>query len=160
MSRTRQFWLCAIAISAAVAIGSSLVGGQQPSPPQPAPPSAATGSLETMSKDANQWVMPLGNYSGTRHSALNQINAQNANRLQVAWTMSTGALRGHEGQPLVIGNMMYVVSAFPIYIYAIDLNSFWQMAHKMSSAMTRSAMPRLPRLNSCSASSLYSSASW
>ena len=128
MSRTRRFLLCGIAISAAVTIGSSLVGGQQP-----------TGALETMSKDANQWVMPLGNYAGTRHSALNQINAQNVGRLQVAWTMSTGALRGHEGQPLVIGNMMYVVSAFPNYIYAIDLNSFWQIAWKFEPQQDRMA---------------------
>jgi lanthanide-dependent methanol dehydrogenase len=126
MSRTRRFWLCVITISAGITIGSSLVGGQQPA-----------GSLEAMSKDANQWVMPLGNYSGTRHSALNQINAQNVARLQVAWTMSTGALRGHEGQPLVIGNMMYIVSAFPNYIYAMDLNEFWKMAWKFEPQQDR-----------------------
>ena len=66
-----------------------------------------------MSQDPNQWVMPLGNYSGTRHSKLNQITAANVGRLQVAWTMSLGTLRGQEGQPLVIGNMMYLVSSYP-----------------------------------------------
>src|ERR1700679_3077959 len=67
-------------------------------------------SLETMSQDANQWVVPLGDYAGTRHSTLKQINADNVGKLRVAWTMSTGALRGHEGQPLIIGDMMYFES--------------------------------------------------
>jgi PQQ-dependent dehydrogenase (methanol/ethanol family) len=128
MSRTRRLSLWAIVIAGAVAIGSPLVGGQQ-----------TAGTLETMSQDPNQWVMPLGNYQGMRHSRLNQINAQNVGRMQVAWTMSTGALRGHEGQPLVIGNMMYVVSAFPNYIYAIDLNSFWRMAWKFEPQQDRMA---------------------
>src|SRR5215469_6583288 len=65
----------------------------------------ANEDLVKLSQDANQWVIPLGNYSGTRHSSLTQITAQNVSKLHVAWTMSTGALRGHEGQPLVVGNM-------------------------------------------------------
>src|SRR5205809_7760134 len=76
--------------------------------------------------------MPLGDYSGTRHSKLNQITAQNVNKLQMAWTMSLGTLRGQEGQPLVIGNMMYLVSSYPNYVYAIDLNQFWRIAWKFA----------------------------
>jgi PQQ-dependent dehydrogenase (methanol/ethanol family) len=86
--------------------------------------------LVKMSQDANQWVIPLGDYSGTRHSSLTQINAQNAYKLHVAWTMSTGALRGHEGQPLVVGNMMYFQSAYPNYVYAVDLDSYWHIVWK------------------------------
>ena len=92
----------------------------------------ATDDLVKMSQDANQWVIPLGDYSGTRHSSLNQINAQNAWKLKVAWTMSTGALRGHEGQPLVVGKMMYFESAYPNYVYAIDLDSYWHMVWKFT----------------------------
>jgi PQQ-dependent dehydrogenase (methanol/ethanol family) len=90
----------------------------------------ANDDLVKMSQDANQWVIPLGNYSGTRHSSLTQINAQNVAKLHVAWTMSTGALRGHEGQPLVVGNMMYFQSAYPNYVYAIDLDSYWHIVWK------------------------------
>ncbi len=39
-----------------------------------------------------------------------------------AWTFSTGVLRGHEGAPLVIGDMMYVHTPFPNNVYALDLN--------------------------------------
>ena len=42
--------------------------------------------------------------------------------LQPAWTFSTGVLRGHEGGPLVIGDVMYIVTPFPNIVYALDLN--------------------------------------
>ncbi len=58
-----------------------------------------------------------------RFSPLDQINASNVGKLQVAWTFSTGVLRGHEGAPLVIGNVMYLVTPFPNIVYALDLNN-------------------------------------
>ena len=39
-----------------------------------------------------------------------------------AWTFSTGVLRGHEGGPLVIGDVMYIHTPFPNIVYALDLN--------------------------------------
>ena len=36
--------------------------------------------------------------------------------------MSTGTLRGHEGNPLVLGNVMYVHSSFPNIVFALDLS--------------------------------------
>jgi PQQ-dependent dehydrogenase (methanol/ethanol family) len=41
--------------------------------------------------------------------------------LQVAWSYSTGVLRGHEGGPLVIGDTLYVHSPFPNKVVAISL---------------------------------------
>ena len=35
--------------------------------------------------------------------------------------MSTGVLRGHEGSPLVIGDMMYMHTPFPNNVYAVHL---------------------------------------
>ena len=91
-----------------------------------------SGPLDTLSQDANQWVMPLGDYHGIRHSKLNQITADNAAKLKVAWTMSTGTLRGQEGQPLVIGNMMYFESSYPNFVYAVDLDNIGRVAWKFS----------------------------
>ncbi len=82
----------------------------------------ADDSLESMAQDPNQWVMPGRDYSLTRYSPLKQINTDNAKDLKVAWTMSTGALRGHEGQPLVIGDMLYFESAYPNFVYAVNLS--------------------------------------
>ncbi len=84
----------------------------------------AFGNAELMKleKDPNQWVMWGGQYSGTRYSELNQINSKNAQDLQVAWTFSTGVLRGHEGGPLIIGDTMYLHTPFPNKVFAINLN--------------------------------------
>ncbi|MCA1415989.1 methanol/ethanol family PQQ-dependent dehydrogenase [Bradyrhizobium sp. NBAIM20] len=83
---------------------------------------SANDELIKMSQNPKDWVMPAGDYANTRYSKLNQINAQNVGKLQVAWTFSTGVLRGHEGGPLIIGNMMYVHTPFPNKVYAIDLS--------------------------------------
>jgi PQQ-dependent dehydrogenase (methanol/ethanol family) len=86
---------------------------------------AATANEELikMSQNPKDWVMPTGNYANHRYSQLKQITADNAGKLRVAWTFSTGVLRGHEGGPLVIGNVMYVHGPFPNPVYALDLNN-------------------------------------
>lgn len=84
---------------------------------------SANDELIKMSQNPKDWVMPAGDYANTRYSKLNQINAQNVGKLQVAWTFSTGVLRGHEGGPLIIGNVMYVHTPFPNKVYALDLSN-------------------------------------
>ncbi|TPQ41915.1 PQQ-dependent dehydrogenase, methanol/ethanol family [Bradyrhizobium guangdongense] len=84
---------------------------------------SANDELIKMSQNPKDWVMPAGDYANTRYSKLNQITAANVGKLQVAWTFSTGVLRGHEGGPLIIGNMMYVHTPFPNKVYAIDLSN-------------------------------------
>ena len=83
---------------------------------------SANDELIKLQQDAKQWVMPTGNYANQRYSQLKQITADNVGKLQVAWTFSTGVLRGHEGGPLIIGNMMYVHTPFPNIVYALDLS--------------------------------------
>src|SRR6201989_2823547 len=78
--------------------------------------------LLTSAKNAKNVVMPTITYDNQRYSTLNQITAANVGKLQVAWTFSTGVLRGHEGAPLVIGDIMYVHSPFPNTVFALDLN--------------------------------------
>jgi PQQ-dependent dehydrogenase (methanol/ethanol family) len=46
--------------------------------------------------------------------------------------MSTGTLRGQEGQPLVVGDMMYFESSYPNYVYAIDLHNIGRIVWKFS----------------------------
>ena len=82
----------------------------------------ANSKLMKMSEDANQWVMPTGDYANHRFSGLKQINSKNVKDLKVAWTFSTGVLRGHEGNPLVVGDMMYVHTPFPNKVFALDLS--------------------------------------
>lgn len=87
-----------------------------------APAVQANDKLMALSNDSNNWAMPTGDYANTRYSKLDQINASNVGSLKVAWTFSTGVLRGHEGNPLVIGNTMYVHTPFPNNVYALNLD--------------------------------------
>jgi lanthanide-dependent methanol dehydrogenase len=72
-------------------------------------------------QDDAQWTMPGKDYASTRFSSLAQITAGNARRLRPVWSFSTGVLGGHEGQPLVVGSTMYVVTPYPNVVYAFDL---------------------------------------
>jgi PQQ-dependent dehydrogenase (methanol/ethanol family) len=83
----------------------------------------ANDELNALASDAKNWAMPTGDYANTRYSKLNQINKDNVKNLQAKWTFSTGVLRGHEGGPLVIGDVMYVHTPFPNIVYALDLNN-------------------------------------
>jgi PQQ-dependent dehydrogenase (methanol/ethanol family) len=85
------------------------------------PGPAGAQDLTSMSKDNKQWVMPGRTYDLQRYSPLNQITTANIGQLNTAWTMSTGTLRGHEGNPLVVGDVMYVHTSFPNKVYALDL---------------------------------------
>ena len=85
-------------------------------------PSLAVAQGPPAPREADgQWTLPGRDYAGTRYSALAGITRQNAPRLRPVWTFSTGVLGGHEGQPLVVGSTMYVVTPFPNVLYAFDL---------------------------------------
>ena len=87
--------------------------------------------------------MPNKNPSATRYSSVSEINAENVKNLKVAWSFSTGVLRGHEGEPLVVGSTMYVHTPFPNIVYALDLTKEgapikWKYAPKQDRRSFRS----------------------
>jgi len=81
----------------------------------------ADADLDAKIADSANWAAQAGDYANHRHSSLKQISENNVGKLQVAWTMSTGVLRGHEGSPLVIGDTMYIHTPFPNNVYAVSL---------------------------------------
>ncbi len=102
-------------------------------------------------KDPNQWGAPAGNLNLTRYSALKDINAGNVKGLQMVWSQSSGTLRGHEGQPLVIEDvggkpMMFMESGWPNIVQALDLSDpdhpvqVW--SYTKTSGRDESAVPR------------------
>ncbi len=84
---------------------------------------SANDDLIKMAENPKDWVMQTGDYANTRYSKLDQITADNVKNLQVKWTFSTGVLRGHEGGPLIIGDVMYVHTPFPNNVFALDLKN-------------------------------------
>jgi PQQ-dependent dehydrogenase (methanol/ethanol family) len=83
----------------------------------------ANSDVEKNIANSANWAMQAGDMYNQRYSKLKEINTANVGKMQVAWTFSTGVLRGHEGSPLVIGDMMYLHSAFPNKVFAMDLNT-------------------------------------
>ena len=124
----RQFRYTAAAAVVALAIGSS---GS----------AFANAELIGMQNNPNDWVMQNGNYANTRFSELDQINAGNVKDLKVAWTFSTGVLRGHEGGPLVIGDVMYVHAPFPNTVFALDLKDNGRIIWKYEPKQDPSVIP-------------------
>ncbi len=83
----------------------------------------ADADLDKAMANSGNWASQAGDEFNHRYSPLKQITAQNVHGLHVAWTFSTGVLRGHEGSPLVIGDMMYIHTPFPNKVFAMDLNN-------------------------------------
>jgi PQQ-dependent dehydrogenase (methanol/ethanol family) len=83
---------------------------------------SAAADRDAAMANPNNWATPRANEMGQGYSTLAQVNKGNVKNLKAAWTFATGVNRGHEGSPLVIGNMMYVHTAFPNNVYALDLN--------------------------------------
>ncbi|MCP3024199.1 methanol/ethanol family PQQ-dependent dehydrogenase [Cupriavidus basilensis] len=81
----------------------------------------ADAELDKLVANPANWAAQAGDYANHRYSELKQVNTGNVKNLQVAWTVSTGVLRGHEGSPLVIGDTMFIHSPFPNKVIAINL---------------------------------------
>ncbi|MFL5615035.1 MAG: PQQ-dependent dehydrogenase, methanol/ethanol family [Gemmatimonadaceae bacterium] len=111
---------------AAVAIVGCMGTSDRGLSPSHAPGStqgSARGAIAagTVVGSASEWATQGHDYALARYSTLTQITTATAKNLKLAWSFSTGELRGHEGAPLVVGNTMYLVTPFPNTAYAIDL---------------------------------------
>ncbi|HET6718956.1 MAG TPA: PQQ-dependent dehydrogenase, methanol/ethanol family, partial [Rhodocyclaceae bacterium] len=98
----------------------------------------ADAGLDQAMQNPGNWATHAGDNFNQRYSTLKQINASNVNKLQVAWTFSTGVLRGHEGSPLVIGDTMFIHAPFPNTVYAMDLKTqeiLWKHEPKQDTAV-------------------------
>jgi PQQ-dependent dehydrogenase (methanol/ethanol family) len=89
---------------------------------QTAPQANPPPHTQALPPEDGQWTMPAKDYANTRFSGLADINTANVQRLQLAWAFSTGAMSGHEAQPLVVNGTMYYVTPFPNVLYALDLS--------------------------------------
>ncbi|MGQ0672133.1 MAG: PQQ-dependent dehydrogenase, methanol/ethanol family [Hyphomicrobium sp.] len=101
----------------------------------------ANQSVLDAQKDPNNWAMQMGNYNGHRFSKLDQINTKNVGTIKVAWQFSTGVLRGHEGSPIVVGDTMWLHSAFPNNVFALNLADENKIIWKYSPKQDPSVIP-------------------
>jgi PQQ-dependent dehydrogenase (methanol/ethanol family) len=72
-------------------------------------------------EDDGQWSMPSKNYASTRFSSLKEITPANVRTLKPDFSFSLAVNKGQEAAPIVVDNTMYVVTAYPNIVYALDL---------------------------------------
>src|SRR5687767_3052721 len=83
--------------------------------------SALAAAAQPKQNPGAEWPLAGKDYANTRYSELAEITPGNAKNLKLAFTFSTGVVRGHEAAPVVVGNTMYVVTPYPNILYALDL---------------------------------------
>jgi alcohol dehydrogenase (cytochrome c) len=67
------------------------------------------------------WTTPAGDLQGTRYSSLNEITSSNVGSLVEEFSFPTNQIASHEGNPLVVNNVMYLVTPWPNKLIAMDL---------------------------------------
>ena len=138
----------AIATVAGTAIHAA--AGPDPAPPwmrrgmQAQVPSAAAKA--TGAADRTDWLAFGNDQAGTRFSPLSQINVDNVDKLEVAWTADTGPMspgpkNGLETVPIMVGDMLYACSGFNqvVALDAEDGTKRW--SYDMSGGVPASGKP-------------------
>jgi alcohol dehydrogenase (cytochrome c) len=110
-----------------LALVAVLASCKDGAPREPAVPSTSVAAAPVSTDrylphgaDTTEWTIPARDFGSTRYSELSQVNTGNAAQLELAWSFSTGVLRGHEAAPIMADGSVFVVTPFPNYLYALD----------------------------------------
>jgi len=108
------------AVLCAAALGSATVWVARAQQPRKVDDAA----LRDAARTGEEWITYNLGWSEQRYSQLNQITAQNVNRLGLAWYTDIPAARGNpqnrqEGTPLVYNGMLYSITPWSV-VYAVD----------------------------------------
>ena len=127
MHASRASWRSiACSFAAAALVPAAAFAQAQTAPaltksPAPSTTSTKRNTLPPGSKEGD-WTIPGHDYGSTRYSELDKISTSNVAQLKESWSYTTGIADGHEGQPLVVGGRMYVVTPYPNKLVAFDLS--------------------------------------
>ena len=114
-----------VPISFALSLVTVAVLLGQESPPPLLPPQAPSGptpmpvvlrlygpvtEAQLRKPDDGDWMMNRRTYDGWGYSPLTQITPANVSRLKPVWSLSTGAINGHEAAPIVHDGVMFVAT--------------------------------------------------
>lgn len=81
--------------------------------------------------EPENWLTYNGSYSSQRHSALDQINRRNVDRLELRWQLQNQVFGAWQTNPIVVDGIMYVTQR-PNDVMAVDAVTgrvFWQYRH-------------------------------
>jgi alcohol dehydrogenase (cytochrome c) len=94
-------------------------------PPPTGPPALDPSALLKPAKDS--WPTYHGDYSGRRHSSLDQITPDNVHQLSLAWSFPSGQPGGIKSTPILVNGILYVTA--PDHIWAVDARTGRQIWH-------------------------------
>lgn len=126
LARSHTWRSIACSVAAAALLPAGALAQVQTAPslansPAPATSSTSSSMLPAGSKESD-WTIPGHDYGSTRYSELDKITTSNVAQLKESWSYTTGIADGHEGQPLVVGGRMYIVTPYPDKLVAFDLS--------------------------------------
>src|SRR5580692_1746289 len=75
----------------------------------------------------DSWPGYHGDYSGRRHTSLQQITPENVRNLGLAWAFQTGQTNSIKCSPLMVNGVLYIT--VPDNVWAIDARSGHQIWH-------------------------------
>ncbi len=116
-------------------------------------PRAAGQSSPMPSTKNGDWPMYTADLHGSKYSPLDQINASNFSKLEVAWRFKTDNLGPRpenklEGTPIMVKGMVYATAGTRRAVVALDAQP---ASMKWMYAWTRASAPRAGRPASCPA---------
>ena len=79
-------------------------------------------AVQTSLPDPGEWSLHGRTYDEQRYSPLDQIHADNIDRLALAWSYDTGDNRKHESTPIVVDGVMYVTASWSV-VHALNAKS-------------------------------------
>ena len=94
--------------------------------------------LDRAESDANNFLHTNGNYNQTRFYPAEQINRENVDKLERAWSFKMEVTDSLETSPIIVDGTMYVTSSFN-HVYALDAKTGkekWHYKHKMGPITT------------------------
>ncbi|MCY3730996.1 MAG: methanol/ethanol family PQQ-dependent dehydrogenase [Rhodospirillaceae bacterium] len=79
-----------------------------------------------LNPEPENWLMFRRTYDGWGYSPLDQINADNVQRLTPVWAFSTGITEGHQAPPVVNDGVMFITTP-GAQVYALDARTGEQL---------------------------------
>ena len=89
-------------------------------------------------KDPTKWLSYSGDYSGRRHSPLDQLTPDNVDGLRAEWTFQTGVLGKFEATPIILDGIIYISGA-DNNAWAIDARTgrtIWRYRRNLPSGLS------------------------
>jgi glucose dehydrogenase len=102
--------------------------------------------LTDSDEQPHNWLHYSGNYYSQRYTRLDQVNATNADQLEMQWAFQLRALDRAETTPLVVDGVMFVTEA-PSNVIALDARTgeqYWRYNHPLPEVLNY-CCGRLPK---------------